>query len=162
MPDADEPAAAALAEGLAALREDAGAIRTAIAAMAGEVAAQTAALSARAQSADRIAALHAQIDRQREAAERDLFAVRKALAETSGRLAQAETDAFTARADAARLPDALARAAALENELNALRYRFEQSEATLARFRRSFSWKVTQPLRWIGRTWKKLAGRRPS
>jgi hypothetical protein len=47
----------------------------------------------------------------------------------------------------------------LHDELNALRCRLDQAEASLAKFRDSFSWYVTRPLRWTGRTYKRFIGR---
>lgn len=91
--------------------------------------------------------------------ERDLDAVRRAIADVSSKLADAETQANAMRGQAERLPEALARASALESELNALRYRLDHAEATLARFRNSLSWALTRPVRWIGRTFKKITGR---
>lgn len=79
----------------------------------------------------------------------ELDLARRRLAEQSEQLATAQTEAYALRADADK-------AAALESELAALRYRFAESEATLMRFRRSFSWKVTSPLRWTERTFKRL------
>lgn len=90
---------------------------------------------------------------------RELEVARRAIAERSEQLAAAQTEAFTLRADAARLPDALERASAVENELNAVRYRLDNAEATLARFRGSFSWTITRPLRWVWRNYRKLTGR---
>lgn len=92
-------------------------------------------------------------------AEAELGNVRRVLAGTAAKLAEKETEVFALRGDAGRLPEAMARVSALENELNALRYRFEVSEATLKRFRTSLSWAVTRPLRWIGRTFRKMTGR---
>lgn len=92
-------------------------------------------------------------------AEAELDNVRRVLAGTSAKLAEKETEVFSLRGDAGRLPEAMARVSALENELNALRYRFDVSEATLKRFRTSLSWSVTRPLRWIGRTFRKMTGR---
>lgn len=94
-----------------------------------------------------------------ERAASDLDVVRRAMADQGEQLATAQTEAFSLRADAQRLPEVLGRVSALENELNALRYRFEMSEATLARFRKSFSWTITHPLRWIWRNSRKLTGR---
>jgi len=91
--------------------------------------------------------------------EAELDNVRRVLAGTSAKLAEKETEVFALRGDAGRLPEAMARVSALENELNALRYRFDVSEATLKRFRTSLSWTVTRPLRWIGRTFRKMTGR---
>lgn len=92
-------------------------------------------------------------------AEAELDNVRRVLAGISAKLAEKETEVFVLQVDAGRLPEAIARVSALENELNALRYRFDVSEATLKRFRTSLSWAVTRPLRWIGRTSRKMTGR---
>lgn len=91
--------------------------------------------------------------------ETELDNVRRVLTGTAAKLAEKETEVFALRGDAGRLPEAMARVSALENELNALRYRFDVSEATLKRFRTSLSWAVTRPLRWIGRTFRKMTGR---
>lgn len=84
--------------------------------------------------------------------------VRKVLAERSEQLAQAQTDAHNSRTAAEDLRTARERASALENELAATRYRLDAAETTLARFRRSFSWKLTRPLRWIWRNYRKMIG----
>ncbi|MFC0203439.1 methyltransferase domain-containing protein [Novosphingobium soli] len=89
----------------------------------------------------------------------DLDAVRRALVEQGAQLAAAQTEVHAQRTDAARLPEAMARTGALESEINALRYRVEYAEATLTRFRRSFSWSITRPLRWVWRTSRKITGR---
>lgn len=89
----------------------------------------------------------------------EMHRLRILLAERSAQLATAQTEAHNLRDAAHRLPEALERASALENELNALRYRVAYAESTLGRFRGSFSWSVTRPLRWIGRNYRKLKGR---
>lgn len=89
----------------------------------------------------------------------ELDTVRRAIAETSSRLAEAETRANALAGEAGRLPEALAKVSALENEVNALRYRLDHAERTLARFRGSLSWALTRPVRWVGRTFKKMTGR---
>jgi 2-polyprenyl-3-methyl-5-hydroxy-6-metoxy-1,4-benzoquinol methylase len=100
---------------------------------------------------------------EREAALRqqstELDNVRRAIAETSQRLAEAETRANVLAGEAGRLPEVLAKASALENEVNAMRYRLDHAERTLARFRGSLSWALTRPVRWIGRTFRKMTGR---
>lgn len=88
-----------------------------------------------------------------------LGTVRRALAEASGQLASAQTELHNLREAAGRLPEALEQASRLENEANALRHRLERSEATLARFRGSFSWALTRPLRWVWRKYRILTGR---
>jgi hypothetical protein len=40
-----------------------------------------------------------------------------------------------------------------------MRYRLDHAERTLARFRGSLSWALTRPVRWVGRTFKKMTGR---
>lgn len=94
------------------------------------------------------------------AADAELYAVRQQMAATGEQLATAQTEAFSLRGNTERLHEVQARATALENELNALRYRFEQSEATLARFRGSVSWTITRPVRWVGRSYNKMIGRK--
>jgi len=89
----------------------------------------------------------------------ELDLARRRLAEQSEQLAAAQSEAYQLRTAAEQLPALREQAATLETELAALRYRFSESEATLARFRRSFSWNVTRPLRWIGRTFNKVAGK---
>lgn len=89
----------------------------------------------------------------------ELEIVRHKIVQTSEQLAAAQTDAHNLHGAAERLPAALERASSLENELNALRYRLDHAEATLARFRRSFSWALTRPLRWVWRNYRKLVGR---
>ncbi|MCU0884065.1 MAG: methyltransferase domain-containing protein [Beijerinckiaceae bacterium] len=89
----------------------------------------------------------------------ELDTVRRAIAETSHRLAEAETRANALADEAGRLPEALAKVSALENEVNAMRYRLDHAERTLARFRGSLSWALTRPVRWVGRTFKKMTGR---
>lgn len=89
----------------------------------------------------------------------ELATVRHAIADSSARLAAAETDLHNLRGAAERLPEALERASSLEAELVALRYRLDYSERTLARFRKSFSWTITKPLRWVWRNSRKMTGR---
>ena len=91
--------------------------------------------------------------------EATLVLARRRLAEVSERLSVAETEAYLLRADACRLPGALARSDALEKELAALRYRFDDTEARLQSLRKSLSWKITHPVRWVGRTYKKMLRR---
>ena len=90
----------------------------------------------------------------------ELDRLRRVVAERSEQLAAVQTELYHARRNADLPAGSNEQVSRLENELNALRYRLDQSEATLARFRRSFSWRVTRPLRWIGRNFG-LNGRRP-
>jgi 2-polyprenyl-3-methyl-5-hydroxy-6-metoxy-1,4-benzoquinol methylase len=89
----------------------------------------------------------------------ELVEVRRVIAETSHRLAEAETRANMLATEAGRLADAHGRVSVLENETNAMRYRLDYAERTLARFRGSLSWTLTKPVRWIGRTFKTMTGR---
>lgn len=123
---------------------------------------ETRAFAAQAQQAAQIDAALRDLDQfRRDLALRDeqLDNVRRALADTSNQLAAAQTDAHNLREAAGRLPEALESASRFENEANALRYRLERAEATLARFRGSFSWALTSPLRWIWRKYRILTGR---
>lgn len=85
--------------------------------------------------------------------------VRCVMADTANQLAAAQTEAYTLREAAQRLPEALEQANRFENEANALRYRLDRAEVTLARFRGSFSWALTSPLRWVWRKYRILTGR---
>jgi hypothetical protein len=84
----------------------------------------------------------------------ELHRLRALLAERSAQLAQAQTEVFQLRRDAESGGALRGHVSGVESELNALRYRLAEAEATLTRFRRSLSWKVTRPLRWIGRQLK--------
>lgn len=98
--------------------------------------------------------------RQRDA-EDLLGQVRQLLAATAQKLAQAETRLHQQDSEAEWLRATSGRAEELTNEINALRYRCEQAETTIARLRNSVSWYVTKPLRWIGNRYGKFRrGRR--
>ena len=84
----------------------------------------------------------------------ELHRLRALLAERSAQLAQVQTEAYQLRRDAVSGSALRGHVSGVESELNALRYRLAEAEATLTRFRRSLSWKVTRPLRWIGRQLK--------
>ena len=89
--------------------------------------------------------------------------VRTVLSKVSQQLAETET----------RLNAKLAEADVVENlrnelailrenhsrEMHALNEKYELSERTLNRFRRSVSWGVTRPIRWVGRQYRKVTGR---
>lgn len=95
---------------------------------------------------------------QNEGLHGELNRVREAHGENSRRLAETETQMFFLRNENGELREAAARANDLASELNAVRGRLDQAESTLARFRGSVSWAVTRPVRWTGRTYKKLVG----
>lgn len=123
---------------------------------------ESAAYAAKAQQATQLEAAGLELLQvRRELAEgsEQLENVRRAMAETAGQLASAQTEAHTLREAAQRLPEALEQANRFENEANALRYRLDRAEATLARFRGSFSWALTSPLRWVWRKYRILTGR---
>lgn len=148
---------------IASIQQEASATREAIGRLESQITQQTLREQA---ELSRLTAAKAEVDRQNEVLAREVAAsgaeldsVRRIVADLSARLASAETDAFNLRSEAERLPQALERVSTLENELNALRYRLDQSEATLTRFRKSLSWSLTRPVRWIGRTFKKMMGR---
>lgn len=90
--------------------------------------------------------------------EGELDNVRRVLADNGNRVAELQTEANGLRSEVARLPEMTRRCSDLESEMNAMRYRLDYAESTLTRFRRSLSWKLTKPIRWIGRTFKKLTG----
>ena len=99
------------------------------------------------------------LSEQNEGLHGELGRVREAHGANSSRLAEAETEIFFLRHENGELRESAARANGLASELNALRSRLDYAEATLVRFRGSVSWAVTRPLRWTGRTYKKLIGR---
>lgn len=84
--------------------------------------------------------------------------VRRAMAETASQLAASQTEAHALREAVQRLPEIVEQSSRFENEANALRYRLERADATLARFRGSFSWNLTSPLRWVWRKYRILTG----
>lgn len=90
--------------------------------------------------------------------EGELDSIRRVLAENGNRVAELQTEANSLRSEVARLPEMARRCSDLESEINAMRYRLDYAESTLARFRGSLSWALTKPVRWIGRTFKKLTG----
>ena len=90
----------------------------------------------------------------------DNHKIRHMLAHTAQKLAEAETD-LNARSNAVvELDEVRSQNGALTNELTAMRHRYEETERTLARFRGSVSWYITRPVRWTGRTFKKLSGKK--
>lgn len=95
---------------------------------------------------------------QNDGLRRELEHVRQVHGENSRRLAETETETFFLRQENSELRESAARANDLASELGAVRSRLDYAEATLARFRGSVSWAVTRPVRWTGRTYKKLVG----
>lgn len=87
--------------------------------------------------------------------------LRTLLAERSAELALAQTEAFQLRREAETGGATRNQMSRLESELNALRYRLDEAETTLARFRKSLSWRMTTPIRWIGRVLKLNQRRAP-
>lgn len=90
---------------------------------------------------------------------KELHQVREMLASVSLKLAEAETANYRLSDENARLRGSGATVGGLASELNIVRARMEQAEARLARLRSSVSWRMTIPVRWIGRVWKGLAKR---
>ena len=88
--------------------------------------------------------------------------IRTVLAKVSQQLAETETqlNGKIAEADAADLlkSEMAVIQEARARELDALNEKYEQSERTLNRFRRSVSWKVTRPIRWVGRQYRQVSG----
>lgn len=92
--------------------------------------------------------------------------IRTALAAVSQKLADAESQANALRPDSGLLHQERENARQLREQLarerqhrEELQQQLAQSEATLNRFRRSISWNVTRPIRWIGRNSRKLVGK---
>lgn len=73
-------------------------------------------------------------------------------AEELTQLAQAE--ALQARQDAEAIGPMQSQLSQLESELNALQDQLRDAESTLHRFRTSLSWRLTLPVRWVGRLFK--------
>ena len=82
-----------------------------------------------------------------------LSKVAQQLAETETRLNSKEAEFAHSQADFAAAREDHVR------KMQELAARYEQSERTLNRFRRSVSWKVTRPIRWIGRQFRRISGR---
>lgn len=94
--------------------------------------------------------------RQNLALAQDNGRIRTVLSHVAQKLAETETGL---NSKSAELAHERAVAGSLRNDLDTLRVRFEECERTLNRFRRSVSWAVTRPLRWVGRQYKKAARR---
>jgi SAM-dependent methyltransferase len=82
-----------------------------------------------------------------------LSKVAQQLAETETRLNSRSVEADQLRAELGVIREARAR------EMQELTEKYEQSERTLNRFRRSVSWQITRPIRWVGRQFRKITGR---
>ena len=116
----------------------------------------------------------AQAAQAAEARSAELDYVRRILAERSEASAEAQTrhyqltteidqlrraqhEANSARAEAERHAGALAeQIGSVEHRFAELQHRFDETDATLNRFRGSFSWFITRPLRWSARQAKRL------
>jgi len=83
----------------------------------------------------------------------ELNKVREILAISSQKLAEAETLAFS------RSQELINAQEMSHKQLNDIQERLDFAEATLTRFRRSLSWNITRPIRWIGRTFKRFTRR---
>jgi 2-polyprenyl-3-methyl-5-hydroxy-6-metoxy-1,4-benzoquinol methylase/uncharacterized coiled-coil DUF342 family protein len=82
-----------------------------------------------------------------------LSKVTQQLAETETRLNSKLGESDHLRTELGFIREAHAR------EMQELREKYEQSERTLNRFRRSVSWQITRPIRWTGRQFRKISGR---
>lgn len=116
-------------------------------------------LAEQALETERLGRETARIREELQTRESELDHLRRVLSQSSRRVAELETEANSLRSESRQMPEMAQRCSALESEINAMRYRLDYAESTLARFRGSLSWALTRPVRWIGRTFKKLAGR---
>ena len=86
--------------------------------------------------------------------------IRTVLAKVAQQLAEAETSLNSKLGEADQLRKELSAARdAHAREFEQLSLKYEECERTLNRFRRSVSWSVTRPLRWVGRQYRKATGR---